>query len=133
MADTLLGRNYAISDESMWTNRCNFISRNSIILLQQEKGESSEEKFESHKYKMQDKITMYTSLVVVAAVFRFGISTIMPSLFWFLGSKRARFDLTKPGGLGSQADLSEFLHGPESSTTCVLHRLYYNTKLERGT
>ena len=55
------------------------------ILLQQEKGESSEEKFESHKYKMQDKITMYTSLVVVAAVFRFGISTIMPSLFWFLG------------------------------------------------
>ena len=75
MADTLLGRNYAISDESMWTNRCNLISRNSIILLQQEKGESSEEKFESHKYKMQDKITMYTSLVVVAAVFRFGIST----------------------------------------------------------
>ena len=100
MADTLLGRNYAISDESMWTNRCNLISRNSIKLLQQEKGESSEEKFESHKYKMQDKITMYTSLVVVAAVFRFGISAIMPSLFWFLGSKRARFDLTKPGGLG---------------------------------
>ena len=51
---------------------------------------------------MQDKITMYTSLVVVAAVFRFGISTIMPSLFWFLGSKRARFDLTKPGGLGAK-------------------------------
>ena len=98
MADTLLGRNYAISDESMWTNRYNLISRNSII--QQERGESSEEKFESHKYKMQDKITMYPSLVVVAAVFRFGISTIMPSLFWFLGSKRARFDLTKPGGLG---------------------------------
>ena len=101
MADTLLGRNYAISDESIWTNRCNLISKNSIIVLQQERGESFEEKFESHKYKMQDKITsMYPSLVVVAAVFRFGISTIMPSLFWFLGSKRARFDLTKPGGLG---------------------------------